>query len=176
MRILRTGAVLASTAALLCATACVSSSGDKTSATPSGAARSSGAAGFTAFADCLRQHGVKVPTARPSGRVGGGGGGGSIGGGGGFGGTNAKAVQACRSLMPQFGNRGRAMQELQAFRSCLSDHGVKQPTPDPSRTPDARRVPGGRFGQFDTSDPKFVKAMKVCRPLLPSRTPRPSSS
>ncbi len=183
MRILRAGAVLTSAAALLCAAACGSSSGDKTSATPSGAASSRGAAGFTAYADCLRQHGVKVPSARPSGRPGGGaigGGGGAIGGGGGFRGGNIdpKALQACRSLMPQFGNRGQGMQELQAFRSCLSDHGVKMPTPspDPSRTAGARRVPGGGFGRFDTSDPKVAKAVKTCRPLLPSRGPRPSPS
>lgn len=77
------------------------------------------------------------------------------------------------------------MQELQAFRSCLSDHGVKLPTPTPGarpprgqRSPGARRTPGagGLLGRFDTSDPKVAKAVKTCRPLLPTPTPRPSSS
>jgi len=62
---------------------------------------------------------------------------------------------------------------------------VKLPTPTPGagrtpgaqRSPGARRTPGaGQFGGFDTSDPKVAKAMKICRPLLPTMSPRPSPS
>lgn len=174
MRIIQGGAVLASVAALLFSSACGSSDGTTASARPSASASASG--GFAAYVDCLRQHGVKIPTARPSGRpTGRPAGGGMFGGGG----ANQAAVQACRSLAPRFQN-GRGMQELQAFRSCLSDHGVTMPTPSPGavRTPGARRTPGGGMfgGRFDTSDPKIAKAMKICRPLLPTRGPRPSPS
>ncbi len=178
MRTLHGGVLLASAAALLFTAAC-GSSGGGASATPSasgsGSAASSG--GFAAYAACLRQHGANVPTvrptvrptARPSGRA----------GGGFLGGADQQAVQACRSLAPRGlgGGLGHAMQELQAFRSCLSDHGVKLPTAAPGarRTPGAARTPGGGLlGRFDTSDPKVAKAFKTCRPLLPSFSPRPS--
>jgi hypothetical protein len=168
MRILQGGVLLASATALLFSAAC-GSSGGKAAATPSG---SSSSGDFAAYAACLRQHGVNVPTARPSGRPSGGGG--FFGGGGG---ANQQARQACQSLAPRGGRfgGGRGMQELQAFRSCLSDHGVKLPTPAPgaSRTPGDRRTPGGgRFGGLNTSDPKIAQAVKTCRPLLPSFTPR----
>jgi hypothetical protein len=184
MRILQGGVLLASAAALLFSAAC-GTSGGKASAAPSGSASASG--GFAAYADCLRQHGVNIPTARPSmrpsGRPSGRPGGGFLGG------ANQQAIQACRSLAPQGGRRGfgfggRPMQETQAFRSCLSDHGVTLPTPTPGvrppgaqRSPGARRAPGaGLFGRLDTSDPKVAKAFKTCRPLLPTFSPRPSPS
>ena len=167
MRILQGGAVLASVAALLFSAAC-GSSGGKASATPSG---TSGSGGFAAYAGCLRKHGVNIPTARPSGRPS------RRPGGGFFGGGNQRAMRACRSLAPQ--RQGGGMQEMQAFRRCLSDHGVRLPTPAPGavRSPGVRRSPGaGRFGGFNTADPKVAKAMKTCRPLLPSLSPRPSPS
>ena len=168
MRILQGGAVLASTAALLFSAAC-GSAGGKASATPSG---TSASGGFAAYADCLRKHGVNIPTARPSGRPSGRPGSGFFAGG-----ANQQARQACRSLAPQ--GQGRGMQEMQAFRSCLSDHGVRLPDPSPGsvRSPGARRSPGaGRFGQLNTADPKVAKAMKICGLLLPSYSPRPSAS
>jgi hypothetical protein len=183
MRILQGGVLLASATALLFSAAC-GSSGGKALGSPSASAAASG--GFAAYAACLRQHGVNIPTARPSGRPSGGAGGGFFGGGAGRGGANQQARQACQSLAPQGGRGGgRGMQETQAFRSCLSDHGVKLPTPTPGagrtpgaqRTPGARRTPGaGPFGRFDTSDPKVAKAVKICRPLLPTMSPRPSPS
>ncbi|MDN3352576.1 hypothetical protein [Actinomadura sp. DC4] len=183
MRLIQGGVLLASAGALLFSAAC-GSSGGKASASPSASAGASG--GFAAYADCLRQHGVNIPTARPSGRPSGGAGGGGFFGGGGAGGANQAARQACQSLAPSGGfGGGRGMQELQAYRSCLSDHGVKLPTPTPGarRTPGAQRSPGARrspgnglFGRFDTSDPKVAAALKTCKPLLPSMTPRPSPS
>jgi hypothetical protein len=182
MRILHGGVLLASAAALLFSAGC-GSSGGKTSAAPSPSASASG--GFAAYTACLRQHGVNIPTTRPTARPSGRPGGGGFFGGGGGGGANQQAIQACRSLAPRRGAGGgfgaRGMQELQAFRSCLSDHGVTLPTPTPGmrspgaqRSPGARRTPGGGFlGSFDTSDPKVAKAVKTCRPLLPTFSPRP---
>jgi hypothetical protein len=176
MRILQGGVLLA--AALVFSAGC-GSSGGKAAARPSGSASASG--GFAAYTACLRQHGVNIPTARPSGGAGGGG----FFGGGAAGGANQQARQACQSLAPRGGFGGRGMQEMQAFRSCLSDHGVTLPTPSPgaARTPGARPSPGARrtpgeglLGRFDTSDPKVAKAVKTCRPLLPSFSPRPSPS
>lgn len=175
MRVLSGGVLLASATALLFTAAC-GSSGGKTSSSPSASAGAPG--GFAAYAACLRQHGVNIPTARPTGQPNGGG---FFGGGG----MNQQARQACQSLAPRGRFGGRGMQELQAFRSCLSDHGVQLPTPTPGarrppgarRSPGARRTPGeGLFGRFGTSDPKVAKAVKICRPLLPTPTPRPSST
>lgn len=158
MRVLQGGAVLA---ALLLSAACGSSGGGggaSSSATPSPTARD-----LAAYVACLRQHGVNVPTARPRVRPSGGG---RI-----FGGqNNAAARQACQSLAPRLGGRG--LQELQAFRSCLADHGVHLPSPSPDPSPGR----GGRFGQLNTADPKLAAAMRICRPLLPTRSPRPTPS
>jgi hypothetical protein len=157
MRVLQGGAVLA---ALLLSAACGSSGGGAAAPSPSSTAR-----GFAAYAACLRQHGVNVPTAfptaRPSGRP------------RFFGGANAGARRACQPLAPQ--RRRQGLQELQAYRSCLADHGVTLPSP--SRSPGVRRSPGaGRFGRLDTADPKVAKAVKICHPLLPTFSPRPSPS
>jgi hypothetical protein len=167
MRILHGGVLLATAGALLLTAAC-GSSGDKAAAKPS----ASGSSGFAAYAACLKQHGVDIPTARPSGRPSGGGG---VFGGG----ANQQARQACRSLAPQGGRFGaQGMEQLQAYRSCLADHGVKMPTPAPGarRTPGAQRTPGAGFlGGLNTADPKVAKAAETCRPLLPTMSPRPSS-
>lgn len=178
MRILHSGVLLASAATLLLSAGCGSSGGGTASAAPSGSASASG--GFAAYAACLRQHGVNIPTARPAARPSGRPSGGGLFGGG----ANRQALQACGSPARRrgggFGARG--MQELQAFRSCLSDHGVTLPTPSPGmRPPDARRSPGARRtpggggfpGRFDTSDPKVTKALRTCHPLLPTFSPRP---
>jgi hypothetical protein len=182
MRILHGGAMLASAAALFLCAGC-GSSGGKATAAPSGSAGATGAGGFAAYAACLRQHGANIPTARPSTRPSDQAG--QRGGGfrRAFGGVSQQARDACQSLMPQGQRRG--MQEMQAFRSCLADHGVTLPTPtpgavrspDPSRTPGVRRSPGMRFlDGLKTSDPKVAKALQTCRPLLPTFSPRPSSS
>ncbi|WP_433181104.1 hypothetical protein [Actinoallomurus sp. CA-150999] len=178
MRTLHGGALLASAATLLLCAAC-GSSGGKTAAaaSPSGSA-GSGRNGFAAYAACLRSHGVNIPTARPSARPSGQAG--QRGGGfGGFGEVPQAARDACRSVAPQGQRQG--MQQIQAFRSCLGDHGVTLPTPTPGavRSPGAARTPGARrgmgfLGGLQTSDPKVAKALKICRPLLPTFSPRPS--
>src|SRR3569833_1275283 len=173
MRILHGGVLLATAGALRLTAAC-GSSGDKAAAKPS----ASGSSGVAAYAASLTQHGADIPTTRPSGRPSGGGG---VFGGG----ANQQARQACRSLAPQGGRFGaQGMEQLQAYRSCLADHGVTMPTPAPGarrtpgaqRTPGARRSPGAGFlGGLNTADPKVAKAAETCRPLLPTMSPRPSS-
>ncbi|MEV5710018.1 hypothetical protein [Actinoallomurus sp. NPDC052274] len=182
MRILHGGAMLASVAALAVCAGC-GSSGGKAASSPSGSAGRTGANGFAAYAACLRQHGVTIPTARPSGRPSGQPGRQGGGFGRGFGNISQEARDACQSLAPQGQRQG--MQELQAFRSCLKDHGVTLPTPTPGavRSPDANRTPGARpspgmryLGGLKTSDPKVAAALKTCKPLLPTFSPRPSAS
>jgi hypothetical protein len=150
--------------------ACSGNGGGTANAAPSGAA-----GGFQAYADCLRQHGVTitVPSGRPSGRPSGvrpsgrpsgvrpSGRGGFPGG---FGGAAPSGVdpstwdaaqQACAGLRPSFG-RGRGDSAFQAYRNCLSEHGVT-----------ASGGPGG----FDPADPKVAAAMATCAPLRPSGRP-----
>jgi hypothetical protein len=151
-------------------------------AAPAGAPAAASSAGFQAYVDCLRQHGVTItvpsgrPTARPSGvrpsgvrqsgvRPSGRGGGGF--GGGGFGNEPPSGVdpqtwdaaqQACAAVRPSFGPRAGGS-ALTAYRNCLRDHGV-------TATGDPR--------QLNTADPKVAAAMQACAPLLP--TARPSAT
>ncbi|MCH0557762.1 MULTISPECIES: hypothetical protein [unclassified Streptomyces] len=194
-------AVLAVSGALLL-TACSSSPGSASASDkPSGSATaSSGRAGgpqaMEAYRQCLSQHGVDLPTfarrspgaPRPSGspRARGGFGGGGFPG---FGGaspdaTTQKALDACKSLRPQFTGRGGAgganSTAFRAFTSCLKDHGVVVPPPSPGTTNGAGRR--GRLGglrDLNTSDPKTAKAYETCKALLPQRpsgsgTPSPT--
>ena len=140
-------------------------------------------AGFQAYTDCLRQHGVTLPTARagarpsarprPSGSPGGGNrGGGTPGGRAGFGfgdrpppGVDAatweKAQQACASVRPSAGPRGSGGAgngAATAYRNCLADHGVT-------------------MGQFNSADPRTATALATCAPLRPTGRPvRPRST
>jgi hypothetical protein len=81
-----------------------------------------------------------------------------------------KAFQACRSLMPQGrfgqgnGTRGGIdSSALQAFRSCMKDNGAELPA-------------NGGMRRLKTSDPAIAKALKKCRPLMPTPGPRPSGA
>ena len=146
---------------------------------PSGPGGASGpGAALTAFRTCMSDHGVTIAT-RPRGA------GGPPSttpgdtrpprpdGGLGFGGGNfanrfntppagvdptkyKNALAACRSKLPTF-NGGGALNStaFQAYRSCLSDHGVKLPTT-------------GGFGNINRNDPKVQTALKTCQPLLPA--------
>jgi len=145
-----------------------SSSGSSTAAAgPAGAASGSGNAAYSAYTQCLSQHGVKLPSggafgggrrshspgasggfgftpgARRSGGFGGGGGGGY----GGFASADpsmAAAVQACSSLRPTGaagfgggGGFGAGSTRLAAFRSCMSQQGEVVPTTRPTARPTA---------------------------------------
>ena len=187
-RALAAAGILASGALLL--TGC-SSSSPKTATAAASASASTGAGGsgsaqFTAYRTCLSQHGVTLPTGRPSGHFTGrpsgrptdrpsgshtGGYGGGFGGGFGFGGASANpseaaAAKACASLMPKggFGGRGGGAAggtAMAAFTSCMKDNGVT--------------VTGGLRG-LSTTDPKTAAALKICKPLLPTRGSGPSPS
>jgi len=141
---------------------------------PASSKGSTQASGRTALRQCLRQHGVNIPTARPSfagtpspGQFPGGGGGFP---GGGQGGTASSAFQACQKYRPAgggFGPGGRGginSSALQAFTSCLKQHGVKLTGTGP-----------GALGSLRNATGKTAQAIKTCRPLLPTGIPTPSS-
>lgn len=108
---------------------------------------------------------------------GGGGGGGFFGGGGpaiSIPGVSASKVQAafsaCRSTLPSGGRFGGGgfgganPAALQAYLSCLRDHGVTVPTTTSGTTP-------GRSGSVlraVRNSPKFAAANKTCQVLLPT--------
>ena len=130
------------------------------------------AAGRGAFQHCLRQHGVNVPTARPS--FAGTPSPGQFGGGGQFpggqGGTGSSAFQACRKYLPAGfgpgggGGAGISSSAFSAFRSCLQQHGVKLTGTGPTALRSLRNAAG-----------KTAKAVRTCQPLLPTGIPTPSS-
>ena len=154
-----------------------------TTTTTAGGGRG-GFAALTAFRTCMSSHGVTLPTrvrigspnggppgstpgeTRPSGASGGLGGGFGFGGGGdlvnrfstppaGVDPTKyAAALAACKSTLP---TRGSVINNsaVQAYRSCLSDHGVTLPTT-------------GGAGSINRNDPKVAAAMKTCQALLPA--------
>jgi hypothetical protein len=177
-RVLLVGAAIASTMVLGLLAACGNSGG---SGATSNAAPGGGASGFAAYTDCLRQHGVNLPTGRPSGqrsgrptdrpsgvRPSGGGRGGGFGGGGFFGSEAPPGVdqnawdsarKACASELPSFGPRASGNSAFQAYRNCLTEHGVT-----------LSGGPGG-FGGIDTADPKVAAALATCAPLRPSGRP-----
>ena len=163
-------------------TACGSSGGSSRAASGTSTTAAPGArADFAAYAKCLSEHGVTMPTGgpgggRPGGMPTGGAGGmptGAAGGmptgaaGGGPGrlplpsGVDATAFQkaqtACASLRPtgSSGRPGTSMDTsaLKAFTSCMKDHGVT--------------VSSGLQG-LNRSDSKVAAALRVCDVLLPT--------
>jgi hypothetical protein len=161
--------------AVLAIAGCGITSGSSTSASSS--------SGLSAFQSCLRQHGVSLPTSRPSGAPSGGFGGGGFGGGG-FGGSGGsstfqKAFQACASKRPSGGFGGGGFggggsgggfeSALTAFRSCMSSHGEPIPTTRPTSTPAAGSSPADRFlNGLNPSNAKVAAALKACESKLPS--------
>jgi hypothetical protein len=139
-----------------------------------GSSTSSGSASgsFIAYQNCLRQHGVTIPTARPSGGPGG------FGGGGFGGGGNQQARQACASLRPSGGRfgggfGGQFATAIQAFRSCMASHGETipstRPTAPPSPAASSGTSPADRFlNGLNPSNPKVEAAVAACQSKLPS--------
>ena len=146
----------------------------KSAAATTPSSPSSAGSSITAYLTCLRQHGVNVPTARPT---------------GGFGGGSAamqKARQACASLRPAGGfgfGGGQFAAAFQAFRTCMASHGVTIPTTRPTAPPTRPASPpasgAARAGRFlnglNRSDPKVAAALKACQSKLPT-FPRPAAS
>jgi len=169
-------------------TGCSSSSATTATAQPSASGSASGSAQFTAYRNCLSQHGVTMPTGRPggggfsrnpsdrptggfsrnpsdrpSGRPGGNGGGGF----GGFGGASADpsaqaALKACASLAPQGGFSGRGGASGGPGGTALAAY--TSCMKDHGITVPAN----GGARSVNTADPKTAAAYKVCKALLPT--------
>lgn len=159
--------------------ACGGSSGGASGATTSTTSSAAGGSRNAAFTACLKQHGVTLPAGGigPSGPPGQGTPGSLPAGGNGGGGPSISipgvntqqlqaAMSACRSKLPSggFGGGAANSQALQAYLSCLKDHGVTVPTSTSGTTPGG---PGSALGAV-RSQPKFAAANKVCQALLPT--------
>jgi hypothetical protein len=171
-----------------------STSGSSSNSGSSGTSGKSGSSAFTAYRNCLSQHGVTLPNfSRGNGRRGSGGfpgegapgGAGAPGGtgsgapprGGGFGGfaNNPKyqaAAKACASLRPKggfgggFGRGGGFNSPADAaYRNCLKLHGVTLPTGTSSSTPPSTISPS-----------TFRAASTACAALRPTPTTTPSAA
>jgi len=170
------GMLVAVLALAACGGSSHSASATATTTTPTTAA--GGAGGFAALRTCLQQHGITLPPRTPRSTTPGdtrprrAGGGGFFGGGGGAGGglqappgVSASAFQsaltACRSTLPNGGN-GVNSSAFAAYRSCLSDHGVKLPTA--GTTPGSTATPPSTINR---NDPTVAAALKTCAPLRP---------
>lgn len=170
-------------------TACGGSgSAAPTSSTPSGTSGTSGKSGsssFTAYRNCLSQHGVTLPNfsggngRRPGAGFPGEGapaGAGTPARRGGFGGfaNNPKyqaAAKACANLRPKggfgggFGRGGFNSPADAAYRNCLKLHGVTLPTGTASSTPPST-----------ISSSTFRAAAAACAALRPTPTTTPSAA
>jgi hypothetical protein len=143
------------------------------------------------YLDCLREHGVNLPQAGPSGRVRPSGFGAPSGRPtvrpsgprssatlrpgnpfGGFFGSQAppgvdqstweQALQACAALRPSVNpSRLRDNGAATAYRNCLAEHGV---------------TVSGPIDQLDSSDPNVAAALRTCAPLRPGNRPSPAPS
>jgi len=174
---LRLAAVLAVALGIVALAGC----GAKTSAAASGDSpattdTTTAASGNNqAYRDCLSQHGVTLPQ-RGSGNGNanagdsGGGSGSGTGGRGGFaGGTQSTdpafqaAQQACQDLRPAA--NPQRQQQMDAYLSCLKDHGVTVPDQTATTDPNQPRT------RIDQNDPAVVEANKICGVLRPTGGP-----
>ena len=170
---------------------CSSSSPTTAAAQPSASGSAAGGAQFTAYRNCLSQHGVTMPTGRPGGgnfsrnpsdrpsggfsrnpsfrpsdRPSGGYGG---GGGFGFGGASANpsaqaALKACASLAPKggFGGRGGAGAGGAGGGTALA--AFSSCMKDHGITVPAN----GGLRSLNTADAKTAAAYTICKALLPT--------
>jgi hypothetical protein len=179
------GGALAVLAATLVLTGCGGGSGGGGSSSSSSAAASSGSASPTlanlsAFQTCLKQHGVTIrpgqfnssrprpsftpsafPTGSPRPRP-------SFSGS--FAGTDSAAFQACAKYAPAGfgGGFGRTISSsaLAAFKSCLSQNGVKV----------TGTTAAAVLAKLRNATGKTAKAVQTCRVLLQPTAPSPSPS
>jgi len=182
------GGALALLAATLVLTGCGGSSGggsSSSSSSSSSAAASSGgasptSANLSAFRTCLKQHGVTIrpgqfnsarprpsftrtafPTGSPRPRP-------SFSGS--FAGTNAAAFKACAKYAPAGfgGGFGRTISSsaLAAFKSCLSQNGVKV----------TGTTAAAVLAKLRNATGTTAKAVQTCRVLLQPTAPSPSPS
>jgi hypothetical protein len=182
-------AVAAGVAAVGLIAGCSSGNGSANVAATSTA--SSGSAAFSAYTQCLSQHGVTLPSGGFGGRrtrsPGAGftpGAGRSYGGFGGAGAfasanpTTAAAMQACASLRPTGGaGFGGGSTRLTAFRNCMTQQGEPVPTTRPTAVPTAAATGDARYlNGLSPSDPKVAAALTVCKALIPTAGARASAT
>lgn len=186
---------LVSAAAGIAAAGLIAGCSSSGSSTPAAAATGASNGAYSAYAACLTQHGVTLPSgafarrSRPAGSGGftpGAGGGGGGGFGGGFASANptmAAAMQACSSLRPTgaagFGGGGgfAGGTRLTAFRNCMTQQGEAVPTTRPTAVPTARPTGAARYlNGLNPSDPKVAAALKVCEPLIPTTSASPAAT
>jgi hypothetical protein len=166
-------------AATLVLTGCGGSSGSSAAATSSASASSTSTASakLSAFETCLKQHGVTIkpgqfgarphasftPTAFPTGSP-------RPRPSGSFFGTDSAAFKACAKYAPSGfgGGFGRTISSsaLAAFKSCLSQNGVKVTGTTASAV----------LAKLRTATGKTAKAVQTCRVLLQPTAPSPSPS
>ncbi len=179
------GGTLAVLAATLVLTGCGGGSGSSSSSSSSAAASSGSAsptsANLSAFQTCLKQHGVTIrpgqfnsagprpsftpsafPTGSPRPRP-------SFSGS--FAGTNSAAFKACAKYAPAGfggGGFGRTISSsaLAAFKSCLSQNGVKV----------TGTTAAAVLAKLRNATGKTAKAVQTCRVLLSPTAPSPSPS
>jgi len=155
---------------------------------------SSGSAAYSAYTQCLSQHGVTLPSGgafggRRSHSPGAGftpGAGRSGGYGGGYGGgafasanpSLSAAMQACSSLRPTgAAGFGGGSTRLTAFRNCMTQQGEAVPTTRPTAVPTAVATGEARYlNGLNPSDPKVAAALAVCKALIPTTAARPSAT
>lgn len=169
-------------AATLVLTGCGGSSDSSSSAAATSSASATTSAKLSAFQTCLKQHGVTVkpgqfgarprgsfspsafPTRSPRPRP-------SFSGS--FAGTDSAAFKACAKYAPAGlgGGFGRTISSsaLAAFKSCLSQNGVKV----------TGTTAAAVLGKLRNATGKTAKAVQTCRvliqPTIPSPSPSPSA-
>ena len=164
-------------AAALVLTGCGGGSGSSSTGATSSASATSTTARLSAFQTCLKQHGVTIrpgqfrarprpsftPTAFPSGTA-------FPRPSGSFFGTNSAAFRACAKYAPTgFGTGFRrtiSSSALAAFKSCLSQNGVKV----------TGKTAGAILTELRTATGKAATAVRTCRVLLQPTAPTPSPS
>ena len=174
------GGTLAVLAATLVLTGCGGSSGSSRSVAASSGSASPTSANLSAFQTCLKQHGVTIrpgqfnsarprpsftrtpfPTGSPRPRP-------SFSGS--FAGTNSAAFKACAKYAPAGfgGGFGRTISSsaLAAFKSCLSQNGVKV----------TGTTAAAVLAKLRNATGKTAKAVQTCRVLLQPTVPSPSPS
>lgn len=120
-----------------------------------------------AFASCMRDNGVDMPDPQPGGPV-------RIGAGANRGDRDAmeKAMEACRSLMPNGGKPPELspedLEKARAMAACMREHGVDVPDPDPAGGGGIRiRRGAGEDGAPQVDEGALEEAMQACRHLGP---------
>lgn len=179
-RLLSRGALIRAALPVLAATLVLAGCGGSNTSSTAGAASSASAsstasAGLSAFQTCLKQHGVTIrpgqfsarprasftPTAFPTG---------SARPRRSFSGADSGAFRACAKYAPTgFGaGFGRAISSsaLAAFKSCLSQNGVKVTGTTATAV----------LGELRNSTGKTAAAVRTCRVLLQPAAPTPSPS